>query len=455
MQRWWKRGFLVLAVGFLAACGGGGDERPDSVLDVVRNDAQYSILADALQATGLDNTVARSERTTLFAPNNNAFAALLAELGLTQTQLFADRALLTTVLNYHVLNARVLRAEVPLGKAIATAQGGIVKVTSANGVLTIKDSRNRTARITSTDRLGSNGVIHAIDRVLLPANRTIVQTAQGLPQFSILVEAVQAAGLGNALSAPGPLTVFAPTNDAFVALLAELGLSKAQLLANVPLLTRVLTFHVLNGRALQADIVPGQAITSLQGSTFSIDAQLGVTDPRARVSQIVSTDVLTSNGVIHVLDRVILPLPAENIVQTALAAPQFSILVEALQAASLVEALSGPGPLTVFAPTNDAFVALLAELGVTKQQLLADLPLLSRVLRYHVVTGRQVSGNLAANAASGQPLTTLQGATFRVAGSPLRVIDARGRAAGIAATDIFAANGVIHTLDRVVLPPAN
>ncbi len=454
MQRWWKRGLVVLSMGFLAACGG-GDDRPDSVLDVVRNDAQYSILADALQTTGLDSTVALSEKTTLFAPNNAAFAALQAELGLTQAQLFADRALLTTVLSYHVLLTRVLRAEVPLGKAITTVQGGIVKVTSADGALTIQDGRNRTARITSTDRLASNGAIHAIDRVLLPANRNIVQTAQALPQFSILVEAVQAAGLVNALSATGPLTVFAPTNDAFAALLTELGLTKAQLLANVPLLTRVLTYHVVNGRALQADIVPGQAITSLQGSTFSIDASLRITDQRARVSQIASTDVLTSNGVIHVLNRVILPLPAENIVQTALAAPQFSILVEALQAANLVDALSAPGPLTVFAPTNDAFAALLAELGVTKPQLLANVPLLTSVLRYHVVAGRQLSANVVANAGSGQPFTTLQGATFRVALSPLRITDARNRVAGISAVDTFAANGVIHTLDRVILSPAN
>ncbi|MFX8024180.1 fasciclin domain-containing protein, partial [Acinetobacter baumannii] len=90
---------------------------------------------------------------------------------------------------------------------------------------------NRSSRIIQTDVQASNGIVHAVDKVLLPADKTIVQTAQALPQFSILVEAVVAAGLQNALSAPGPLTVFAPTNDAFAALLTELGISKSALLA--------------------------------------------------------------------------------------------------------------------------------------------------------------------------------------------------------------------------------
>ena len=155
----------------------------------------------------------------------------------------------------------------------------------------------------------SNGVIHVIDKVLLPANKTIVQTAQAAPDFSILVEAVVAADLVDALSAPGPLTVFAPTNAAFADLLAELGLTKEQLLANRALLTQVLTYHVVNGRVLKADVPVGQPITTLQGETFSVDSSLTITDQRSRRAAIVATDVLASNGVIHVIDKVILPRP--------------------------------------------------------------------------------------------------------------------------------------------------
>jgi uncharacterized surface protein with fasciclin (FAS1) repeats len=152
-------------------------------------------------------------------------------------------------------------------------------------------------------------VIHTIDKVLLPADKNLVQTAQSLPDFSILVEAVVAAGLQDALAAPGPLTVFAPTNAAFAGLLEELNLTKEALLADVDLLTQVLTYHVVPGRVLKADVPVGAAITSLQGESFTVDATLAITDQRARKATITATDVLTSNGVIHVIDTVILPKP--------------------------------------------------------------------------------------------------------------------------------------------------
>ena len=446
MWVWMKRWLAVASLGFLAACGGSDDEQAD-VVGVVNGQSGFTILSEAINTAGLRDDLIGAGPFTLFAPTDAAFTTLLAELGITKEQLFADRALLTSVLTYHVLPAKVERAAVPVGRAITTLQGGIFTVSTSGSALRINDGRNRAATITATDAQASNGVVHTIDRVLLPANRNIVQTAQALPQFSILVEAVVAANLQGALSGTGPLTVFAPTNDAFAALLTELGLTKQQLLANVPLLTRVLTYHVVNGRALQSDIVPGQAVTSLQGSSFTVDASLRITDQRARVSQIASTNVLTTNGVIHVIDRVILPLPAENIVQTALAAPRFSIRVEAVQAAGLVNALSAPGPLTVFAPTNDAFVALLGELGLTKEQLLANVPLLTRVLTYHVVNGRVLRSQVPIN----RDITTLQGGVFSV-GADLAITDARVRRSNIIATDTFASNGVIHTIDRVLLP---
>jgi uncharacterized surface protein with fasciclin (FAS1) repeats len=446
MWVWIKRWLAVASLGLLAACGGSGDDDTD-VSRLVNDQANFRILSAAIDAAGLRSVLTGDSPITLFAPTDAAFNALLAELNISAEQLLADRALLNTVLTYHVLPGKVERAAVPIGRAITTVQGGIFKVSANGTALTITDGRNRVTNITATDAQARNGVMHTIDRVLLPANRNIVQTAQALPQFSILVEAVVAANLQGALSGTGPLTVFAPTNDAFAALLGELGLSKQELLANVPLLTRVLTYHVVSGRALQADIVPGQAITSLQGSSFTVDSMLRITDQRARNARITGTDVLTSNGVIHVIDRVILPLPAENIVQTALAAPQFSILVEAVQAAGLGNALSAAGPLTLFAPTNAAFTALLGELNVSKAQLLANVPLLTRVLTYHVLNGRVLRSQVPLN----RDISTLQGGVFSV-GSTFTITDARVRVTSITATDTYASNGVIHTIDRVLLP---
>lgn len=137
----------------------------------------------------------------------------------------------------------------------------------------------------------------------------LVQVAQADPQFSILVEAVTAARLDTTLSGPGPYTVFAPTNAAFAALLTELGVSKADLLADTALLTQVLTYHVLDGRVLKVDVPVGAPIASKQGDTFTVDATLTITDQRQRRAAITATDVIASNGVIHVIDRVILPAP--------------------------------------------------------------------------------------------------------------------------------------------------
>jgi len=299
---------LLLAT-TLAACADDEAKPAPNVVELAQATPSLSILVEAVVAADLAGTLSAPGPITVFAPTNDAFAALLEELQLTKAQLLADKPLLEAVLGYHVLAGRVLKAQVPAGKAITTSQGGIFKIDPVGADLVITDGRNRTAKITATDIPASNGVVHVIDRVILPADKTIVQTAQALPQFSILVEAVVAAGLVDDLSAAGPFTVFAPTNDAFAALLDELQLTKAQLLANTTLLGAVLGYHVLPARVLKADVVPGVQPATLQGETFSIGATLTITDQRARTAGIAATDVLASNGVIHVIDRVILPAP--------------------------------------------------------------------------------------------------------------------------------------------------
>ena len=282
---------------------------PTDLVALAQADPDLSILVEAVVAADLVTTLKGSGPFTLLAPNNAAMAALLTELGMTKSQLLADKPLLTTVLTYHVLSGKVERAQIPAGKAISTLQGGIFKVDVVGDTATITDGRNRTAKIVSTDRQASNGVMHGIDRVLLPANQTLLQTAQALPQFSILVEAIMAANLQDALSAPGPLTVFAPTNNAFALLLTELTIDKAALLASGTLLTDLLRYHVVPGRVLKADVPIDSAITTLEGQTFTVSSDLVVTDQLLRGTQISATDVLASNGVIHVIDRVLLHAP--------------------------------------------------------------------------------------------------------------------------------------------------
>ena len=278
-------------------------------------------------------------------------------------------------------------------------------------------------------------------------HRNIVEVAQNTPDLSILVEAVVAAGLAPTLST-GTLTVFAPTNAAFAALLTELGVTKQALLANKALLTAVLTYHVLSSTVPLASVPVGKAITPVGGGFFKIESTGGlkITDGRNRVSNITATDIQASNGVVHLVDRVLLPAN-KDIVATAQALPDFSILVEAVVAAGLVETLQGTGPFTVFAPTNAAFAALLAELGVSKAALLADKALLTKVLTYHVVGARVLKAEVPVGAA----IATVQGQTFVVDAS-LKITDQKQRTTSIVATDVFTSNGVIHVVDRVLLP---
>jgi uncharacterized surface protein with fasciclin (FAS1) repeats len=302
----------------LAACGDDNDD-DDALLSIAgtaQTTPQLSTLVAAVQfaSDGGDLLGLLSDPGTLtvFAPTNPAFDALAVELtgnaGATASDLLvpANKPLVRSVLTYHVLTSEVRAAGIPFGKPIATAEGSVFKIDSGSPPK-ITDGRNRTASITATDIAASNGIIHLIDRVILPADKNIVETAQATSDFSILVEAVIAADLVATLSGQGPFTVFAPTNAAFAALLDELGVTKEQLLANTALLTAVLTYHVVPSRVFEADAPIGTPVTTAQTGTFTIDGSLTITDARGRTAGITATDVLTSNGVIHVIDRVLLP----------------------------------------------------------------------------------------------------------------------------------------------------
>lgn len=313
-----RRNMILGAVGVaglvLTGCDSSDDDEPKpaglpDIVQLAQANPDLSILVEAVVSASLVDTLKAPGPFTLFAPTNTAFAALLSELGVTKAQLLADKALLTAVLTYHVIPAKVEKAQIPLGKAIKTVQGSILKVEAANNALSITDGRNRSALITATDLQAKNGVVHLVDKVILPPNKNIVETAQSLPQFSVLVEAVVAADLQTVLSGTGPFTVFAPTNDAFALLLTELGVTKTALLANKALLTKVLTYHVLPSLTLKAEVPINTALTTVQGESLQVSSALVITDQRNRTANIVIADVLTSNGVIHAIDKVILPKP--------------------------------------------------------------------------------------------------------------------------------------------------
>ena len=334
--------------------------------------------------------------------------------------------------------------------------------------------------MTTADVAASNGVIHVIDKVLVPPGvLNVVQMAQLNPTFSVLVEAVVAANLATTLSGTGPFTVFAPTNDAFTAALAELGADQGAA-AGQPGAGRILTYHVVAGDVRAADVValPKPAsVTTCKATTFTVGADLGHHRRRARSANLVATDVIASNGVIHVIDKVhparalrhapaslfthslnprkftmkkllalsalslaALSAQAKDIVDTAVAAGNFKTLAAALTAAGLVDTLKGKGPFTVFAPTDEAFAKIpKADLDA----LLADKAKLTAVLTYHVVAGKVMAKDVKAG-----KVKTVQGGAD--ASPPTGGVTVDG--AKVTATDIVADNGVIHVIDSVVLP---
>jgi transforming growth factor-beta-induced protein len=284
------------------------------------------------------------------------------------------------------------------------------------------------------------------DTVAPPADmpKDIVEVAVSDARFSILVEAVTKANLVSALQGDGPFTVFAPTNDAFNALFAQLGVSGIADL-DAATLTPILLNHVVAGSVKSSDISTGY-VTTLNATD---PAQAGVqvyvekgSDVKVDGSKVIIADVMASNGVIHAIDKVILPA---NVVNHAINNPNFSILVQAVVKAGLVEALSGTGPFTVFAPPNAAFNALFSALGVSGIDALTAGQL-TPILLYHVVPGNVRSSQVS----SGSVPTLKDGSNLNVTVSNMGV-NING-SVNVIATDVQGANGVIHVIDAVLVP---
>jgi uncharacterized surface protein with fasciclin (FAS1) repeats len=316
--------------------------------------------------------------------------------------------------------------------------------------------------------------------------QSVLDLAVEAGQFSTLIAAIDAAGLGETLEGEGPFTVLAPTDAAFDDAFAALGITAEELLAN-PALADILTYHVLPQAA------DSQLIATLDGSTVdTVNGQpiaINVVDGQIVINEtatVVSADLEADNGIVHVINAVLLPPDvaetlgvaasddmeeaeettttttteamdeeptiAEIVAESAVGDPaEFTVLLAALDTAGLVDALNTPGDeLTVFAPTDEAFGKLLADLGVTAEELLAD-PDLANILLYHVVPGVFDSATVIA-AAPIDALETLNpdGATLKV-----EVIDGAvviNESAEVIQADVVASNGVIHVIDAVLVP---
>ncbi len=272
--------------------------------------------------------------------------------------------------------------------------------------------------------------------------KNIVETAVEAGKFKTLATALTAAGLIDAVSGPGPFTVFAPTDDAFAKVPKET-LEMLLKPENKEKLKAVLTYHVVPGKVMAKDVVGLKGAKSLNGQR--IDVKVDGSKVSVDGANVVATDIACTNGVIHVIDSVILPA-SDNIPAVATKAGKFSTLLAAAKAAGLVDALSGEKALTVFAPTDEAFGKL--PKGTVDSLLKPEnKEKLKAILLYHVVEGRVYSED----ALKAKSAATLQGGKVEIT---VKDGAAYVNGAKILATDIDAGNGVIHVIDSVILPPA-
>jgi transforming growth factor-beta-induced protein len=282
------------------------------------------------------------------------------------------------------------------------------------------------------------------DNSTTPAAKNIVQVAQSDSRFTTLVAAIEKAGLTTTLQGSGPFTVFAPTNDAFNALFSQLGVSGLSDLS-AETLKPILLNHVLPASVKAAAISTGYYATANNNGPNQTNVKVFIqkgSSVTVDKSQVTTADIMASNGVIHVVDKVILPA---SIVDHAMNNPNFSILVQALVKANLVSALSASGPFTVFAPTNDAFNALFAKLGVSGiSDLTADQ--LTPILLYHVISGNVLSTQVS----TGNVSTLKSGSSLSIVANSMGV--KLNNSANVILADVQGTDGVIHAIDAVLLP---
>ncbi|MDA9228139.1 fasciclin domain-containing protein, partial [Flavobacteriales bacterium] len=450
----------------------------NSIYDIVSNSTDHTTLKVAVDACSLDGTLSVAGPFTLFAPTDAAFNALPSG---TVLALLNDIPTLTNILLHHALGDSVMSSMLFNGQIVTTLAGTDVTVTIDTSGVYIDG-----AQVTVADIVADNGVVHVINAVLLPnpgctdptatnydstaivddgsctyATNTIYDVVVTSLDHNLLEIAVDTCGLDGALSGSGPLTLFAPTDAAFNALPTG---TVAALLNDLPTLTNILLHHVVGDSVMSGMLSNGQVVTTLLGTdvTVTINSS-GVYIDNAMVTVV---DIIADNGVVHVIDAVLLPNPGctdptatnydstafvddgsclyatNSIYDVVVTSPDHNLLELAIDTCGLDGTLSAAGPFTLFAPTDAALNALGQ---ATLLQLLADLPTLTNILKHHVVADSVMSGMLS----NGQIVTTLLGddVTVTINSTGIYIDNAL-----VTVADIVADNGVVHVIDAVLIP---
>ena len=405
----------------------------DQSKDIPTNAQETGIhneLVAALAHVNLVSTLSGSGPFTVFAPTDQAFIDAGINLNDFDTQEKNDT--LTNILLHHVISGTVAASDISDGMMATMMSGDKIKFSITNGEVFVGD-----AFVSGADVFSSNGVIHVIDKLLMPP-ADIPGIAQSTGVHTSLVAAVVQADLLSTLQAEGPFTLFAPTDQAF----ADAGIDLASLdnPAGKATLSDILLYHVVSDEVPAMNVTDCMLADAANGQplSFTVGDSAMVND-----ANITLTDVIASNGIIHVIDKVLTPTDTpQDIPRTAQCTGVHDSLVAGVLQADLLSTLQGPGPFTIFAPTDQAFTDAGIDLAAldtpTGKQTLSD------ILLYHVVSGDVPAANvtecMSADAVNGQPLAFTVNNGVMVNG------------ANVTLPDVMTSNGIIHVIDKVLMP---
>ncbi len=406
-----------------------------TVLDIIVNSPEHETLESAVIAAGLNGTLSGPGPLTVFAPTDAAFSMLDPQM---VADLFSDPAgILSDYLKYHVFEGNLSSTDLFDGQVLTMFDGNTTQIT-VNTMTLIND-----ATITGPDVSATNGVVHIIDVVLIPpvnAN-TVVDIIVDSPVHTTLETAVVAAELDDDLAGAGPFTVFAPTDAAFDAL--PPGTLDDLLMNPTGDLADILLYHVLGSTVLAGDVTNGLITDPLNNANSLKFTVTSGSDVFVNQAEVTITNLIADNGVVHVIDAVI--LPSETVVDVAID-NGFTTLTTAVVEAELLPALTEPfQELTVFAPSDAAFDAL--PTGVLSDLLLDPTGDLQDILLYHVL-GIEVASADINNGQIVDPLNTDNSLKL----TKTNTGDVFVNQAQVSLPDVEADNGIVHVIDAVVLP---
>lgn len=466
--------------------------KPNIVELVVENE-ELSLLEEAVLKAELNDDLAAEGPFTLFAPTNAAIEELFELLGDSFSSFddfdnIVELEILKQILEYHVVPGNITSADLAPGTQATLLSGESIEIIASGDTFVIGDASDVDANLLNIDNLGSNGVVHIIDKILIPQEvqdfldtlnpndptsgiPTIRELVEGSEELSFLKEALELTGLLETLGEEGPYTVFAPTNDTIDLLFGLLGgslsgLEDFDLDFEIDLLRQVLSYHVLPGVIASSDLAIGSVDTLLPEDQLKIDFEDGaffLEDALGLNVDILITDIPAGNGVIHTIDRILVPQSVIDIVVDEAESTLLALLEElddldlCLGAFMTVRdefenALHEE--FTFFLPTNQAFLEFFNELdGIDS---LADfdteeeLRLLGEILAYHFIEGTKATSS---DLFDQQELITLQGEKLNInIDGNVYVLDKTGTPAKVTTPDTEILNGVVHIIDKVLLP---